>query len=250
MSQRYEGDAGQRVVEELPAGSGAEAGHRTAAGEPRQDVPVAEPRRERTAAAAGDERALSGTRRVDATAAERRGGLRTRYGGFDWVATFLGFAVAIFFLLLLLGIVGAIVGSVAAQIGATGPRADGSIPGTTQNLGLSAVIGSVVALLLAYFIGGYAAGRLARYDGVVNGVGVVAWTVLVAVILGVLGVVLGSRFNVASQLHLNVSPSSLQAGGVISLVVTLLVMLVGAALGGALGARYHRRIDHAAGIVA
>lgn len=182
-------------------------------------------------------------------AAQRRRGVRRRYGGFDWVATFLGFAVAIFFLLLLLGIVGAIVGSVASQIGATGPTAGGSISGTTENLGIGAVAGALVALLLAYLIGGYAAGRLARYDGVANGIGVVVWTIIVAVILGVLGAVLGSKFNVASQLHLNVSPSSLKAGGLISLVVTLLVMVVAAALGGGLGGRYHSRIDRAAGIV-
>ena len=186
----------------------------------------------------------------DLDPAQRQVNVRRRFGGFDVVASFLGFAVAIFFLTVLLGVVGAVVGSVASQIGATGPSSNGSISGTTQNLGVGAVIGAVVALFMAYFIGGYGAGRLARFTGVANGMGVVIWTVLVAVVLGVLGAVFGAgKFNVASQLHLNISPSTLQAGGTISLLVAVVVMLVASSLGGVLGARYHSRIDRAAGIL-
>jgi magnesium-transporting ATPase (P-type) len=169
--------------------------------------------------------------------------LRSRYGGFDWVATFLGFAVTTFFLTVLLGIVGSIVGSVGYQLGAKVPRVGESISGATQQLGLGALGGSILALILAYFIGGYAAGRLARYDGLINGMGVVVWTVLIAIILAVLGALLGSKFNVASQLHLSIDAASLTTAGLISLAVTLLVMLVASALGGWLGARYHKKID-------
>lgn len=50
-------------------------------------------------------------RSVDSVRAERQQRLSDRYGGFDWVATFLGFAVAnFFFSIIFLAIVGAIVG--------------------------------------------------------------------------------------------------------------------------------------------
>ncbi|MBJ7596903.1 hypothetical protein [Candidatus Nephthysia bennettiae] len=70
--------------------------------------------------------------------------LRDRYGGFDWVATFLGFAVAIFFLTVLLGIVGAIVGSVGYQIGAEVPKVGGPSPGQRNS---SALVRSVARSL-------------------------------------------------------------------------------------------------------
>jgi hypothetical protein len=179
---------------------------------------------------------------------EREQRLIDRYGGFDWVATFLGFAVAIFFSILFLGIVGAIVGTVGFQLHAPVPKIGSSIAGTTQKLGAGALIGSLVAAFLAYLSGGYTAGRLARFEGVKNGIGVVLWTVVVGIILGILGAVLGSKFDVARQLHLHIDTGTLTAAGLISLAVTLIVILLAAALGGSLGERYHRDIDQEVGI--
>ena len=65
----------------------------------------------------------------------------------------------------------------------------------------------------------------------------------------VAGAVLGNRFNVASQLHLNGNIATMTAAGAISLEVTLITMLLGATLGGAMGERYHRRIDRGAGMM-
>lgn len=189
-------------------------------------------------------------RNAKAVRAERRRTLLARYGGFDWLASFLGFSVAVFFLAVLLGIVGAIVGAVGSSIGSTVPPFGGTIPGTTQQVGTAALIGSLIALFLAYLIGGYAAGRLARYDGVKNGLGVVLWTILVTLILAIVGAVLGNRFNVASQLNLQVDAGMLTTAGLISLAVTLLVMLLASALGGTMGERYHRAIDRDTGALA
>lgn len=170
--------------------------------------------------------------------------LAERYGGFSLGASFIGFCVATFFTLVFLAIVGAIVGTVGYQMGAPVPSTGHAVSGTTQNLGLGAVAGSLIALFLAYVIGGYTAGRMARFSGRENGLGVVLWTVIVAVILGIAGAALGSRFNLASQLHLNISASTLTTAGVVSLVIALIVMILGAWLGGLLGERYHRRIDN------
>lgn len=172
-----------------------------------------------------------------------------KYGGFYWGSDFIGFAVAIFFTLVFLGIVGAIVGAVGYQMGAQVPKVGGPVSATTQTLGLAGLIGSLIALFLAYLIGGYTAGRMARFDGVKNGIGVVIWTVIVAIILGVLGGIFRDRFTVAQQIHLNVSRSDLTTAGAVSLGVTLIVMLIAAMIGGWLGANYHRRIDREIGAV-
>jgi uncharacterized membrane protein YeaQ/YmgE (transglycosylase-associated protein family) len=174
--------------------------------------------------------------------------LISRYGGFDWVATFLGFAVAIFFALIFLGIVGAVVGTVGFQLHAQVPKVGSALTGTTEKLGVGALIGSLVAAFLAYLLGGYAAGRLARFQGVLNGIGVVLWTVAIGIILGIIGAILGNKFDVAKQLHLHIDTTTLTAGGLISLVITVIVLLVAASLGGMLGERYHRGIDREAGI--
>ena len=176
---------------------------------------------------------------------QRRQDLLARYGGFYWGADFLGFAVATFFTIVFLGIVGAIIGAVGYQLGAPVPSVHTSslngVATTTQQLGLGGLIGALIAVFLAYFLGGYAAGRMTRFDGVRNGVGVVIWTIIVAIILGILGAIFGSKFNVGSVLHLNISASTLTTAGVISLIVTLVVMFLGAMLGGAVGGRFHRR---------
>ena len=160
-----------------------------------------------------------------------------------WGTDFIGFAVAIFFTLVLLGIVGGIVAAIRYELGAPVPSISGHLNGILQNLGLDAVIGALITLCIAYFIGGYTAGRMARFDGAKNGIGVVIWTVIVAIPLGAAGTIAGHRFNLASHVHLTIDASTLMVGIVISIAAILVVMILAAVLGGAIGERYHRRID-------
>lgn len=180
--------------------------------------------------------------------AERARFLREHYGGFFWGSDLMGFAVATFFTILFLGVVGAVIGAVGYQMGAPVPKIGGAVSNTTQSLGIGALVGSLIALFLAYYLGGYTAGRMARYDGAKNGFGVVIWTIVAAIVLGVAGSALGSRFNVANQVHLNINTQTLTTAGAISLAVTLLVMIVAAVLGGTVGERYHRAVDREAGV--
>lgn len=187
-------------------------------------------------------------RSASSVRAERERALTERFGGMDWWADFLGFAVAIFFTTILFGIVGAIVGTVGYQMHANVPKIGGAVSSAQQQLGLGGLIGGLIALFIAYLLGGYAAGRMARFSGALNGVGVVIWTIIIAIILGILGAILGNRFTVGNQLHLNIDTKTLGVAGLISLVVTLLVMLVAATLGGRMGEGYHRPIDREAGL--
>src|SRR5438093_2069175 len=90
--------------------------------------------------------------------AERERRLRERYGGFSWGSDFIGFAVASFFTLVFFGIVGAIIGGVGYQLGAPVPKVGGALSATSKDLGIGGLAGALVALALAYFIGGYTAG--------------------------------------------------------------------------------------------
>ena len=175
---------------------------------------------------------------------EQEQSLSERFGGFDWWPDFIGWVVATFFTLVFAAIVAAIVGSVGYQMGAP---VSGTDP-TSQKLGIGGLIGGLLAVFLGYLIGGYTAGRMARFDGVKNGIGVVIRTIIMAAVLGIAGAVLGEQFDLTRRLRLDIDRQSLTAAGVASLVVTLVVMLVGAVLGGKMGTRYHREIDREAGV--
>ena len=163
---------------------------------------------------------------------------RRRFGGVDFPASLVGMLTALALLTLLGGLVGAAVGAIGYQTG---------LDGNEQELSLGGLAGGLVALFLAYFVGGWAAARIARYDGVRNGLMTGVWTLLLAAILAVLGATLGSEYDVLSKVDLPnwFSRDALTAGAIVSGVVAVIAMLGGGALGGSRGDRYHRRADAA-----
>ena len=115
-----------------------------------------------------------------------------------------------------------------------------------ETIGLAGGIGLLVVLAIGYFFGGYVAGRMARFDGARQGVGVWPWGILVAVVVAALAAIGGSKYNVldASNLpRLPVDSGSLTTGGVIALIASLAVTLAAAVLGGKTGERFHKKVD-------
>jgi hypothetical protein len=103
--------------------------------------------------------------------------------------------------------------------------------------------------MIAYYAGGYVAGRMSRFDGARQGGGAWIVGVVVTVILGALAAIFGSKYNVLEQLNLPRIPLSgetLTTGGLIAIVVALVGTLIAAVAGGKVGERYHRRIDRVA----
>ncbi len=104
-------------------------------------------------------------------------------------------------------------------------------------------------LVVAYFAGGYVAGRLARFDGSRNGF--LSWVIgmLMTVAAVVVAAVAGSRDGALAQLRLPALPVSLEGltvGTFVTLAVVVLGTLAAAVLGGAAGERFHSRVDRAA----
>ena len=120
--------------------------------------------------------------------------------------------------------------------------------------GTVGIVGGIVLLLvlgLAYYAGGYVAGRMARFNGPRQGLGVWLIGLIVTVVLAVAGVVLGAKYNVLSQLNLPripVDEGSLTTGGLIALLAIVAVTLLAAVAGGKQGTHYHRKIDRTGGI--
>lgn len=174
--------------------------------------------------------------------------LREVYGGVDWLASFIGSVFALLCAgVLLLLFSGLVLGPLGFTLDLRGREID-----TAIIIGL-VVVG--VTLLISYFVGGYIAGRLVRFDGGRNGAATVGWSVLLIIIFGFFGAVLLGSFLpdsvfgvVQGFLQNTVIPT---AGGLFELglvgagiaVGALLLMLLGGFLGGRLGNRYHTRID-------
>ncbi len=182
--------------------------------------------------------------RSDAVDAERRafGGVKIGSAFFGWL-TAMGMAVL---LTALLAAAGAAVG-VAGDAGIS--QAAGTGGHDAGTVGIVGVIALGVILFVAYYCGGYVAGRMARFNGVTQGTAVWLWAVVIAVVVAVVGAIAGSRYNVLQQLNsfprIPVSEGELTTAGLSVLVVVAVTSLIGAMLGGLAGMHYHRKIDRA-----
>jgi amino acid transporter len=169
---------------------------------------------------------------------------RDEFGGFNWGAAFFGWLVAVGLAAILTGILSA----AGAAIGLT-EVSESDARDNAETIGIVGGAILVGILMLAYYAGGYVAGRMSRFDGARQGFGVWVFGLLVAIALAVLGAIAGSEYNVLEKLELPRIPideGSLTTGGVIALVAVVLGTLIAALAGGKLGERYHRRVDRAA----
>jgi hypothetical protein len=171
-----------------------------------------------------------------------------RFGGIKWGAAFFGWLSANGLAVILLALLSAAgVAFGLTQVSSADQAAD-QATAAADTIGLTGGIALLVVLFLAYLAGGYVAGRMARFDGVKQGLAVWVIGLLVAVLLGIAGAVLGAQYNVLSQLNLPslpISGDTLTTAGIIALVAVLVVTLLGAVLGGKLGTQYHRKVDRA-----
>ncbi|HEY0890163.1 MAG TPA: hypothetical protein VGE38_11180 [Nocardioides sp.] len=168
------------------------------------------------------------------------------FGGVNWGAGFFGWLVAVGLMVLLAGIASAIATAVGENLDLTRTEAEAN----AASIGLGAAIVLAVVMFVAYYAGGYVAGRMSRFDGARQGVGVWLIGLVVAALAGAVGAVFGSRYNVLEQVELpsvDLSQDQLGWGLALTAVVLLAVMLLGAVLGGIVGHRYHHRVDRAAG---
>jgi len=166
---------------------------------------------------------------------------RRHFGRMRFGVAFFGWLTATGLTVLLTGLISAVAAGLG-QSAATG-RDD---HGVAVGAGVVGVAVLMLVLLLAYFCGGYVAGRMARFSGLKQGVAVWLWGVIVTAVLSIVGVVVGSQFDVLSRL--GALPSiSLSGGdalaGVLALLGVIVSALLGALLGGVTGMRFHRRVD-------
>jgi amino acid transporter len=183
----------------------------------------------------------TGARAERSLGEERR---REKFGGTNWGAAFFGWLVAVGVSILLTGIVGAIAAGVGYNEGIT--QSDAQRQAGT--IGLVAAIVLIAVLMVGYYAGGYVAGRMSRYDGGRQGLGVWVIGLIVTILALAAGLLFGSEYNVLSRVSLPTLPIStdtLSTGGVIAAIAVLVLTLLAALAGGSVGRRYHTRVDRA-----
>lgn len=179
--------------------------------------------------------------RHDEVVAERR----ARFGGVKVGSAFFGWLTATGMIVILTSLLAGVGVAVGAATGTT----MGTAPADQNTVGLVGAIVLGVVVLVAYFCGGYVAGRMARFNGAKQGAAVWLWAIVFAVVIGILAAVFRSDVATVSGMsglgQLPLAQGDLTTAGVIALVVVGLTSLVGAVLGGVAGMRYHRAIDRA-----
>jgi hypothetical protein len=169
---------------------------------------------------------------------------RERFGGMKFGASFFGWLTATGMAVLLT----ALLAAAGAGLGlATKVNVTNAVPNQPQTIGLVGAIVLLVIIFLAYFAGGYVAGRMARFNGARQGFGVWLWAVIIAVVVAILGLVAGTKYNLLANLNtfprIPVNEGDLTTAGIITAVAVAVAALVGAVLGGLSGMSFHRRVD-------
>jgi hypothetical protein len=173
------------------------------------------------------------------TTTEPYGGVaaaRDRFGGLDIPAGLVGALTA----LASVGILAALVGAVIGTIGSPD-----NLTRDAQELPIWSLAVGVGVLFVGYLIGGWVAGRMARYDGARNGFTTGIWTLLFVAALAGLGAWIGAEYN--GLFHITrpdwYSWDALTWEALIAIGAGVLAVFIGGTIGGMWGEHYHRRAD-------
>jgi len=164
-----------------------------------------------------------------------------RFGGFNWGASFFGWLVAVGITALLT----ALLSATGAAIGLT-ELSESEARSSADTISIVGGALLIAVLAIGYYAGGYVAGRMSRFDGGRQGLGVWLIGLAITILLAALGAIAGSQYNLLGQLNLPRIPideGSLATGAVIALAIVLIATVVAAIAGGKVGERYHRKVD-------
>jgi hypothetical protein len=171
---------------------------------------------------------------------------KERYGGIKWGSAFFGWLTATGTAVILTAVLlaaGATVGVV------TGTDAADAARNNAATIGLAGGLTLLAVLLVAYFCGGYVAGRMARFSGAKQGIAVWIWAVVIAAAVAIAGAVLGDKYDLLDKIggfpRLPVGGGNVTTGSIVAVVIALIAALAGAVLGGLAGMRFHRKVDQA-----
>src|SRR3954447_22127482 len=114
---------------------------------------------------------------------------RDRFGGFNWGAAFFGWLVAIGMGVILT----AIIAAAGAAIGLTNGASASDASNNADTIGIVGGALLIAIAFLAYYCGGYVAGRMSRFDGGRQGFGVWGFGLIVTLLVAAAGAIFGDQ---------------------------------------------------------
>lgn len=169
------------------------------------------------------------------------GGTRLGAGLFGWLAAVGTFVV-----------IAAIVDAVTLATGGTmasniRTAFDASRTTSVAPVAWSGAIALLILVFVSFLAGGYVAGRMARFNGIRQGLVVWVWGAVAAVVASLIVESTSTtyavlyRFDLFPRLH--VGSINGTGGEIVTAIVLAAAGLVGALIGGLAGMAYHRRVD-------
>ena len=170
-----------------------------------------------------------------------------RFGGFKFGSAFFGWLTALGALVAL----SAVAAAIGAATGMMSPETlDTAAEAAQQNLAAATIVGGIVlavVLFVAYFAGGYVAGRMARFSGAKQGFAVWLWAIVIAIVVALLTMLAGSEWDILANVdvfpRIPVTAETATLTGILTAIGAAAIALIAAILGGLAGMRYHRRVD-------
>ena len=122
--------------------------------------------------------------------------------------------------------------------------------GTLDEASIVGLIVAAVVVFAAFVVGGFAAGRMSRYNGGANGFGAGLWLILLVAVFAALGAFVGAEYNAFNRIDLpnwfsQLDVDDLTAMAIVASAVLVVATLAGGYVGGRLGEIYHTRVDAA-----
>lgn len=176
--------------------------------------------------------------------AEDLSSVRDRFGGGDLVASFVGMLAGLGTLVFLSALFAAGAASIDYQLNVI------NLEGQLDEASIIGLIVAAVVVFVSFIVGGFAAGRIARYDGGMNGLGAGLWLILLVAIFGALGAWVGAEYNAFNREGLpnwvaQLDVDDLTTEAIVASIVLIAATLVGGYIGGRLGSLYHEKVDAA-----
>jgi hypothetical protein len=172
---------------------------------------------------------------------------REEFGGMKFGSAFFGWVAATGIAVLLTALLVGAGAAVGLGTNTSANQAAGAAKNNAGTVGVVGVIVLLVILLVAYFCGGYVAGRMARFSGAKQGIAVWIWAIAIAIVVAIIGAIAGGQYNILANVNafprIPIDEGTLTTAGVITAIGAVVISFVGAVLGGAAGMRFHRRVD-------
>jgi hypothetical protein len=171
------------------------------------------------------------------------------YGGIKFGSAFFGWLTATGTAVLLTAILAGAGTAIGVAANTTVGEATTAAQTDTKTVGIAGGVALLVILFVAYYCGGYVAARMARFNGIKQGIAVWVWGVLIAIVVAIVAAAAGSKYNILGRLNsfprIPVDEGNVTTGGVLALLIVAAAALAGAMLGGLAGMRFHRNVDKA-----